>query len=232
MPLSLGPRAPTTWKRLAFSELYATLWQMPVNHHKHVIGAILGSISLFLAALVVSPILLWLLLGAAQEAGVSPRLLYQNYSELGYAGGYQLSLWLIMATLLYFGAMIVLRAKDRIKTITPWLVAGGLIASLALTITTATIVLYRTTNGLENFQGRNLKVAQNALQRASDRDLGPLHIPWKYRVVDVHEASKDQTCLISQDISDQTKLNHYAATIEGIWLFGIHDQFEQSLCEF
>jgi hypothetical protein len=187
---------------------------------------------LFLVALTTSPILLWFLMGAAQEANIDPRLIYQNYSELGYAGGYQLSLWMTTATLLYFASFLVLKAKQRIKTTLPWLITGGVGVALSLAIVVATITLYRTTDGTEKFSGRELEVAQSALQAARDRDLGPLHMPWKYRVVSIHIAPSQPNCLIPQDTSNPANLSHYTATIEGVWLFDVHERFEQSLCQF
>lgn len=104
---------------------------MPANHRNHIFGA-LSSASLLLASLAVSPIVLWFLMGAAQEAGADPRLIYQNYSELGYTGGYQLSLWLITATLIYFALLLLLKSKQRIRATLPWLVAGGISIGLSL----------------------------------------------------------------------------------------------------
>lgn len=93
-------------------------------------------------------------------------------------------------------------------------------------------MLYQTTDGTEKFSGKELEIAQSALQAARDRNLGPLHMPWKYRVVRVHEAPSTLKCIIPQDTSNPANINHYAATIEGVWLFGIHETTEQTLCEF
>ena len=203
---------------------------MSNNNGNSNLKAFLGSVGLFLGALAFSPIMLWFLMGAAEEVGVSHRLIYQNYSELGYSHGYQLSLWLIMASLLYFIAFLILRAKKRIKTILPWLITGGITVALSLAMVIATIVLYRTTDGTEKFSGTELQVAQSALQSAEERDLGPLHVPWKYKVISVHNAPNISSCMIPQN-TNSVHPEHYIVTVEGVWLFGIHETIQQSVCQ-